>query len=279
MYKFTIGEKVICTKPSVLKEFARFTTITPDTIFTVAQTYAGGLIASFEGLPLSYKFYLPHFEQVADNTDIIEDCLGYEMPDVIKEDSFWGYDIPEVDDKERERYLSEGLTTVDEYSKNPDVTAELSYDLDDAFEESYLQQVLERTKLADEEIDRRLSVIGKINKEGDKMFDNLLLEDEYEEDELVGYALEGLHEDKATVGKASASQVAGNHYTSMGISPLEITYELYGYEGVKASLHTKVNKYVGRNKHNELEDLKKAKHCIELLIEFKEREAKSLDKS
>jgi hypothetical protein len=67
------------------------------------------------------------------------------------------------------------------------------------------------------------------------------------------------------------TQVGGSHYTDQGIQPLEVTYENFGYYGVRASLYTKVNKYLSRNKGNHLQDLEKAKHCIELQIEFAKR--------
>jgi len=67
------------------------------------------------------------------------------------------------------------------------------------------------------------------------------------------------------------TQVGGSHYTDQGIQPLEVTYENFGYYGVRASLYTKVNKYLTRNKGNHLQDLEKAKHCIELQIEFAKR--------
>jgi hypothetical protein len=67
------------------------------------------------------------------------------------------------------------------------------------------------------------------------------------------------------------TQVGGSHYTDQGIQPLEVTYENFGYHGVRASLYTKVNKYLTRNKGNHLQDLEKAKHCIELQIEFAKR--------
>ena len=78
------------------------------------------------------------------------------------------------------------------------------------------------------------------------------------------------------VGKAASqyiidTQVGGSHYTDQGIQPLEVTYENFGYYGVRASLYTKVNKYLSRNKGNHLQDLEKAKHCIELQIEFAKR--------
>jgi len=66
-------------------------------------------------------------------------------------------------------------------------------------------------------------------------------------------------------------QVGGSHYTDQGIQPLEVTYENFGYYGVRAALYTKVNKYLSRNKGNHVQDLEKAKHCIELQIEFAKR--------
>ena len=73
------------------------------------------------------------------------------------------------------------------------------------------------------------------------------------------------------VAKASRNQVGGDHYTELGIQPLELTYENFGYYGVRSALYTKVNKYLTRNKGNHIEDLEKAKHCIELQIEFAKR--------
>lgn len=73
--------------------------------------------------------------------------------------------------------------------------------------------------------------------------------------------------------KASSTQIGGTHYTSMGIQPFEFTYANYGYMGLKAAVHTKVNKYLGRVKDNEIEQLKKARHCIDILIEKAELEA------
>ncbi|CAM0030543.1 hypothetical protein VPHD530_0039 [Vibrio phage D530] len=67
--------------------------------------------------------------------------------------------------------------------------------------------------------------------------------------------------------KASEKQVGGTHYTDMGIQPFEFTYANYGYIGLKAAVHTKVNKYLGRVKDNEVEQLKKARHCLDILIE------------
>lgn len=72
--------------------------------------------------------------------------------------------------------------------------------------------------------------------------------------------------------KASERQVGGTHYTDMGIQPFEFTYANYGYIGLKAAVHTKVNKYLGRVKDNEVEQLKKARHCLDILIEKAEQQ-------
>tara|TARA_B110000495_G_C22464563_1_gene288758 strand:- start:113 stop:412 length:300 start_codon:yes stop_codon:yes gene_type:complete len=67
-------------------------------------------------------------------------------------------------------------------------------------------------------------------------------------------------------------QVGGNHYVNLKIQPIEVTYQTFGYMGVKASIYTKVNKYLTREKGTEEENLEKAKHCLELLIEFHKKE-------
>ena len=74
-----------------------------------------------------------------------------------------------------------------------------------------------------------------------------------------------------TTHEATTKQVGGDHYKDQGIQPLELTYLNFGYAGVKASLDTKVNKYLTRNKANEGEDIRKAIHCLEMLAEFKHR--------
>lgn len=68
------------------------------------------------------------------------------------------------------------------------------------------------------------------------------------------------------------AQVGGTHYTEMKIQPLEFIYQQYGYAGAKAAIHCKIQKYLGRDKENELRDLRKAAHCLALLIDFKRRE-------
>jgi hypothetical protein len=72
--------------------------------------------------------------------------------------------------------------------------------------------------------------------------------------------------------KASETQEGGNHYTDLKIQPLELTYLNFGYEGLKAAIYTKINKYMLRKKDNELGQLKKARHCLDILIEKAEEE-------
>ena len=64
--------------------------------------------------------------------------------------------------------------------------------------------------------------------------------------------------------KASDTQIGGNHYTKLAIQPMRYSME----NGLDALQHT-VIKYVTRFRDkNGIEDLEKAKHCIDMLIEF-----------
>lgn len=70
--------------------------------------------------------------------------------------------------------------------------------------------------------------------------------------------------------KCFGHQVDGTHYTDMELQPLEMAYLRYGIEGLKAAIHTKVDKYITRKKDDEVKQLKKAAHCMEILIEMTE---------
>ena len=64
--------------------------------------------------------------------------------------------------------------------------------------------------------------------------------------------------------KATDTQIGGNHYTKLAIQPMRYSME----NGLDALQHT-VIKYVTRFRDkNGVEDLEKAKHCIDMLIEF-----------
>ena len=63
---------------------------------------------------------------------------------------------------------------------------------------------------------------------------------------------------------ATDTQVGGNHYTKLAIQPMRYSME----NGLDALQHT-VIKYVTRFRDkNGIEDLERAKHCIDMLIEF-----------
>lgn len=63
---------------------------------------------------------------------------------------------------------------------------------------------------------------------------------------------------------ALKKQIAGSHYTNLAIQPMEYSMK----NNLNACQHTAI-KYITRYKDKAgIEDLKKAIHCIEMLIEF-----------
>jgi len=77
--------------------------------------------------------------------------------------------------------------------------------------------------------------------------------------------------DPAYTDSAIESQVGGNHYQVLGVQPLEATYANFGYIGLRASVHTKVCKYLTRDKGTHKEDITKAIHVLQMQLEFLER--------
>lgn len=71
---------------------------------------------------------------------------------------------------------------------------------------------------------------------------------------------------------AITTQVGGNHYTDLGIQPIELTYANFGYEGIQAAIYTKVNKYLSRDKGTHEKDIEKAIHCLKLQLEYLRKE-------
>lgn len=66
------------------------------------------------------------------------------------------------------------------------------------------------------------------------------------------------------MNKAEETQVGGNHYREMKIQPMRYSME----NGLDACQHT-IIKYVSRfRQKGGIQDLEKAKHVIDLLIEF-----------
>ena len=74
-----------------------------------------------------------------------------------------------------------------------------------------------------------------------------------------------------TLTSATNTQVGGDHYTKQGIQPLESTFANFGYSGVQASIYTKVNKYLTREKGTHRQDLTKAIHVLQMQVEFYDR--------
>lgn len=78
-------------------------------------------------------------------------------------------------------------------------------------------------------------------------------------------SINGFEEEKVA---ASKTQVAGNHYSKLKIQPMEYCLQNDLNYGQSNAI-----KYITRYKDkNGIEDLKKAIHCIELLIEFEEKD-------
>ena len=91
------------------------------------------------------------------------------------------------------------------------------------------------------------------------------------DDKVNKYLTRDKGDHQENTGSALESQVGGDHYTDMKLQPLEKTYLQYGYEGVKHSLYTKVDKYLTRDKGTDRVDIKKAIHCLQLQLEFYDR--------
>ena len=67
---------------------------------------------------------------------------------------------------------------------------------------------------------------------------------------------------------AKHQQIGGDHYTKLRIQPME-----YSMQNKLDALQHTVIKYVTRFRDKGgIEDLKKAKHCIDMLIEFEEND-------
>lgn len=73
--------------------------------------------------------------------------------------------------------------------------------------------------------------------------------------------------DPAKIQSALDTQVGGGHYKGMKIQPMEYSMA----NGLDACQHTAI-KYISRFRNKGgIQDLEKAKHCIDMLIEFERR--------
>lgn len=74
-------------------------------------------------------------------------------------------------------------------------------------------------------------------------------------------------------------QIGGDHYKNQGLQPFEITYANFGYIGICASVYTKVNKYLTRDKGDHRENLEKAIHTIQVQLHFLDKEESKNEES
>ncbi|QHJ81276.1 MAG: hypothetical protein [Caudoviricetes sp.] len=71
---------------------------------------------------------------------------------------------------------------------------------------------------------------------------------------------------RRTEPKALDTQVGGGHYKDMAIQPMEYSMK----NGLDACQHTAI-KYISRFRDKGgIQDLEKAKHCIDMLIQFEQ---------
>jgi len=68
-------------------------------------------------------------------------------------------------------------------------------------------------------------------------------------------------------------QHGGAHYKSLTIQPLQYTLGAMGYEAFKGACHNHIARYTTRKKDNEVEQLKKARHILDLWIYEAEQHA------
>ena len=77
---------------------------------------------------------------------------------------------------------------------------------------------------------------------------------------------------ETVVEKAINRQVGGTHYKSLGVQPLELTLQNMGFLAFEGACYTKINKYMIREKDNKVEQLKKARHILDIWIEEAEKQ-------
>ena len=80
-------------------------------------------------------------------------------------------------------------------------------------------------------------------------------------------------DETAGIVDAMAQQVGGDHYRKLGVQPLELVLANMGYEAFRGACYTKINKYLIRDKDEEVGQLKKAAHVLQMWIEEAEKQA------
>lgn len=62
------------------------------------------------------------------------------------------------------------------------------------------------------------------------------------------------------------TQVGGDHYKSMAIQPMEFCFANMDIDQVRGAMRWNILKYTWREKGDRLEDLKKARHYLDMWI-------------
>ena len=63
------------------------------------------------------------------------------------------------------------------------------------------------------------------------------------------------------------NQVGGSHYKELGVEPLKLTLLNKGYEAFAGACYCKIAKYTSRIKEDEIQQLRKARHVLDMWIE------------
>ena len=105
----------------------------------------------------------------------------------------------------------------------------------------------------------------KLNDATETEWDSLILHDFNKDADSI---FNGRH--KPVAKSAKDTQVAGGHYLTSH-QPLYIVLDTEGYEAFRGSCLVKVYKYLQRKKGSRLEDFKKARHVLDMLIEETEK--------
>jgi len=84
------------------------------------------------------------------------------------------------------------------------------------------------------------------------------------------------------------TQVGGDHYKKLGIQPFELVRANFGYEGLRAAVYAKVNKYLLRNKGDHIYrvgelkahkiSVEKAIHCLQVQMQLLDEEIEKYEK-
>ena len=71
---------------------------------------------------------------------------------------------------------------------------------------------------------------------------------------------------------ALEKQVGGDHYKKLGVQPMELVLANMGFIAFEGACYTKINKYMIRHKDDKVEQLKKARHVLDMWIEEAEKQ-------